>query len=263
MANTAVLQTEQSTPENEGWELFEVGSYDEVIRLSELYPSSAFLQHLAAISRIENGEALKMDSPRGMSLLSPMLEAYISYSENRIYEACNQLEIYFRNKNVLLSYPFVLLSYKVFRKSEKKEQALVLIHTYKKKYLDLSFLKEEAILLYELKRYQELVQLYLAYPNQLNDPDLHRLIGLAMLLLGRTGDAMKLLERIPGRLNLPSFEEKRREYNAIYKKIGHYETRRESLSLREMEDMGFAYLFHSEYKKAESVFIELINRLKQ
>lgn len=262
MASTATLTVEKENPEKEAWELFEVGSYDEVIQLAKENPDSQFLMHLGVISRMENGDSLGQYSPKGMSLLSPLVEAYVDFRNRRFDSAKNQLEIYYKNKNALVSYPFTKLSVEVFFQTKKYDYALAVIRGYKKKCMDLAFIKEEAISLYYLKRYDEVIGLYKNHSKDLNDAEVHRVIGMSLLFLGKHNDAEKILEQVPGKLKLPSFEEKRKEYVKIYQNIGTFESNRKQLSPRELEDLGFAYLFHSEYSKAEEVFTELSNLLK-
>jgi hypothetical protein len=262
MAQSATLAVENQTPEKEAWELFEVGSYDEVISIANENPNSHFLFHLSQISRFENGESIKNYSPKGMSLLSPLVEAYVNFHSRKFEEAGNQLEIYFKNKNSLFSYPFTKLSLDVYFKLKKYDYALAIIRGYKKKFMDLAFVKEEAIALYHLKNYTEVVNLYRNHTNEMNDPEVHRVIGMALLFLGKHQDAESILDMVPGKLKLPSFEEKRKQYEKIIINLEKIEAKRKELAPRQLEDLGFAYLFNGDYSKAESVFTDLTRQLK-
>lgn len=262
MAQTATLTVENQTPEKEAWELFEVGSFESVIAIAKENPESQFLYHLSQISLIEDGGSIPNYVAKGMSILTPMLEAYVNFHAGKVEEAGNQLEIYFKNKNSLYSYAFTKLSVDVYFKLKKYDYALAILRGYKKKYLDLAFVKEEAIANYFLKNYSDVIALYKNHPNEMNDPDLHRVIGMALLFMGKHQDAESLLDRIPGKLKLPSFEEKRKQYEKIIQNLGKIEDKKENLTPRQMEDLGFAYLFNGDYEKAESVFTDLTRQLK-
>lgn len=46
------------------------------------------------------------------------------------------------------------------------------------------------------------------------------------------------------------------------KKLGELEAKSNSLGHKDLEDMGFAYLFHGDYSKAEKMFLSLTEKLK-
>lgn len=262
MAQTASISNQNHSPEKEAWELFEVGSYDEVVSMAEKNPSSHLLGHLGLLAKMENGEKVQPGSAKGISLLSPMVEAYLNCSLKKFNDAANQLELYYKNPHALVSYPFVKRSVDVFFHTKKYDFALAVIRMYKKKYSDLAFIKEEAVSLYFLKKYQEVLSLYQLHPKELNDSEVHRVLGMALLFLGRHKDAETVLEKIPGKLKLPTFDEKKKEYDRIILNLSTYEAKKKELTPKDLEDLGFAYLFNGDYSKAEATFVELTSLLK-
>lgn len=250
-------------PEREAWELFEVGSYEEVLQLAKKYPESRFTSHLGFLASQELGLPPMDSFCKGVSILSPLLEAYQSSKRNQIQESSNHIEVYLKNKNIPMCYPIAKFCYTILHQVGKNELALYALKVYRNEYKNPAFVKEEAILCYKLERYNEVEQLWMTYPNELNDPEIFRIVGMALLFLGKNSEAETILRKIQGKLKLPSFEDKKKEYSEVYKNIHQLEKSRSKLSPRQMEDLGFAYLFHSEFEKAESVFRELVARLKQ
>ncbi|WCL48018.1 hypothetical protein [Leptospira sp. GIMC2001] len=262
MGQTASLSIQNQSPESDAWELFEVGSNDEVIRIAKENPASHFLNHLAIIASIENGDGIHNPSTKGITPLSPMVEAYINYKNRKKNEAANQLELYYSNKSALICYPFSKFAIDVFFSVKNYSQVLHVVTIYKKKYSDNAFLREEVISLYHNKKYQEVLSVYQSNSKELNDPEIHRVLGLALLFLGKHKEAEKILDNIPGKLNLPSFEEKKKDYDRIIMNFPSYESKKASMTPRELEDLGFAYLFNGDYSKAEKTFLEVTQLLK-
>jgi len=249
------------SPEQEALELFEVGANEEVLEIAERHPS-VFLNHLGFLAEYElKGQTTEKSLP-GISKLSPLVEALQSFQRGRTREAANQIGLYFQSSHPEITYSIVHLSLKVFQRSENYRDMLHVIGLYKSKYDSHSFAKEEIIALYSLREYEELVKVYKKNSKLLNDPEIHKLIGMALLFLNRPKEAGLILESIPGKMNLPSFEEKKQSYERIYSKIGQLEAKKQDLSMKELEDMGFAYLFHGEYEKAENLFTSLTLKLK-
>lgn len=262
MAQSAIVSNKNQSPEKEAWELFEVGSYDETIRIAEGNPDSHLLAHLSILARLENGEPIPASPTKGISIFSPMVEAYINAKNKKFSDASNQLSLYYKNQNALISYPFTRKSVDIFFRVKNYDLSIAVIRSYKKKYSDLAFIKEEAISLYFLKKYNEVISLYQMHPKELNDSEVHRILGMALLFLGRHKDAENVLEKVPGKLKLPSFDEKKKEYDLIIKNLSSYEIKKKDLNPKDLEDLGFAYLFSGEYSKAEKTFTELTSLLR-
>ncbi|PJE04184.1 MAG: hypothetical protein CK427_02540 [Leptospira sp.] len=262
MAQSASYIKSKENPETTGWELFEVGSYEEVIHLASENSNSPFLSQLALLAKIEIDTKIGDISPKGITHLSPIVEAYLNVQKKKFKDASNHLDLYFKNSNALVCFQFVKLSVSTYFKVEKYKEALHSISLYKKKLKDKAFLSEEIQALYELKEYQEIISEFQKNSSDLNSPQLLKILGMSLLFLGKHKEAEKILGNIPGRLNLPSFEEKRKEYELIIKEIHKYEMKSSSLSNKELEDLGFAYLFNGNYAEAEKTFLRLTNLLK-
>jgi len=248
-------------PEIEGWELFEVGANLEVLDLAQKNPKSVFLQHLSILADYEiSGKTQR--KANGISHLSPIVEALYSLEKGKAKEAANQISLYFQSSSPEICYSIINLSSQIFKLTEKYKDILHVISIYKKKYDNHSFLKEELVAYYNLKQYEDVVSLYKSNSKFLNDPEIHRLIGMSLLFLDKPKEASKILEKLPGQMELPTFEERQKDYGKVYDKIRELETKKSELSLRELEDMGFAYLFHGDYAKAEQLFVGLSQKLK-
>lgn len=262
MAQSASYKQSKENPETIGWELFEVGSHDEVIRLATENESSPFLSQLSLLSKIEEDQKIGNLSPKGITILSPIVEAYLNVQKKKFKDASNHLDLYYKNSSALVCFQFTKLSVATYFKVEKYTGALHAIYLYKKKFNDKAFLSEEIITLYELKKYQEIISEFQKNSSELNSPQLLKILGMSLMFLGKHKEAEKILGNIPGRLNLPSFEDKRKEYASIIKDIDKYEKKSNSLSKKELEDLGFAYLFNGNYAEAERTFVRLTSLLK-
>ncbi len=68
-----------NTIEKEAWELFEVGSYDEVVSLASKNPDNLSLSHLGLVARYERGDGNSVDYvnavKKGISLFSPLISS--------------------------------------------------------------------------------------------------------------------------------------------------------------------------------------------
>jgi hypothetical protein len=262
MAQSANHVKLSENPENLGWDLFEVGSHEEVIRLSEKNPNSPFLNQLALLARLEEKNKISESTPMGITILSPMVEAYLYFQKKKYKEAANHLDLYYKNPNSLICYHFTKLSISVYYSEKNFISGLKVIDIYKKKTKDKSFLNEEITGLYELKKYELVVSEYQKNSSELNSTDSMRILGMSLLFLGKHKEAEKILKNISGNLNLPSFEEKCKEYSSIIQELPNIEKRSDTLNKKELEDLGFAYLFNGNYEKAETTFLKLISGLK-
>jgi hypothetical protein len=198
----------------------------------------------------------------GITILSPIVEAYLYYQKKKYKEAANHLDLYYKNPNSLICYQFTKLSIAVYFSERKFSSGLNAIDAYKKKTKDKSFLPEEITGLYELKKYENVISEFQKHSGELNSTDSLRILGMSLLFLGKHKEAEKILKNISGNLNLPSFEEKRKQYSSMIQELPNIEKRSESLDKKELEDLGFAYLFNGNYEKAETTFLKLISGLK-
>ncbi|TGL10473.1 hypothetical protein [Leptospira meyeri] len=256
---TQVLNT---SIEKEAWDLYEVGSNEDVVVLAKRHPESFYIQHLGYLALYELTGRATISAPKGISSLAPLVDAIQNHELGKTAEACNNLNLYFSTQTNPLCFSIIQTAIKIYFRAEAYEDAKSIIARYKKQWNDNSFVKEELISTYYLKRYDEVIKIFRDHMKLLNDSDIHKLVGMALLFLDRHKEANLIFENIPGKLNLPSFEEKRKMYDSVYKKIAELETKTNSLAHKDLEDMGFAYLFHGDYVKAEKMFLSLTEKLK-
>jgi tetratricopeptide (TPR) repeat protein len=120
--------------------------------------------------------------------------------------------------------------------------------------LEKFYCKEKIYCLFGLKKHLELIQYFKSVYNLVdNDSDVMLKVGLSLHALGKFKESEYLLEKIPDKVNLPSFEERKKEFTGIISNIKSLE-KKENLSFDELKDLGFAYLFNSDYAKAEEIF---------
>lgn len=256
---TQVLNT---SIEEEAWDLYEVGSTEELILLTKKHSESFFMQHLGYLATYELTGKVTHPSPKGISNLSPVVEALALFSLGKRKEAATSMALYFNDSSNPVCFSLLQIGIKIFFAIESYLEAKTILEQYKNKTKDFSFIKEEITSTYYLKRYEEVIKLFREHIKSLNDPEIHKLVGLSLLFLDKHKEANLIFENLPNKLNLPSFDEKRKEYSSLYSQIGAWESKQSSLSQRELEDMGFAYLFHGEYEKAEKLFTSLTSKLK-
>ncbi|TGL04265.1 hypothetical protein EHQ43_12840 [Leptospira bouyouniensis] len=256
---TQVLNT---SVEKEAWDLYEVGSNEDVIVLAKRNPENFYVQHLGFLALYELTGKVATVSPKGISNLAPLVDAIQNFELGKNGEAVKNLNLYFQTQTNPLCFSIIQMAIKFYFRSEAYEDAKNIIIRYKKQWNDLSFSKEELICNYYLKRYDEVIKLFRENMKLLNDSDIHKLVGMALLFLDRHKEANLIFENIPNKLNLPSFEEKRKMYDSVYKNITDLEKKSNTLNHKDLEDMGFAYLFNGEYGKAEKMFLSLTEKLK-
>lgn len=254
--------TINSSLETEAWDLYEVGSNENVLLLAKNNPINHYLQHLSFLASYELIGKTNLPSPKGISSLSPIVEALLSFVSGRERDAAVQITHYFKSIQNPICYPIINLALKIYFRSENFIDAKAILTLYKKKYKDLSFLKEEITCTYNLRKYTEVIKLFRENLKNLNDVEVHKIVGMSLLFLDRPKEATVIFENIPGKLILPSFEEKKESYSSIFLNIKNIESRYQHLSLRELEEIGFAYLFHGEYEKAEKTFHTVTSKLK-
>ncbi|TGN08313.1 hypothetical protein [Leptospira ilyithenensis] len=255
-------QVQNLTIEQEAWDLFEVGSNEEVLYLAKNNPSNHYLQHLSFLAFFEVSGKNINPSPKGISVLSPMVEALVNFGMGKDKEAAKQVSLYFNSGSSPICYAIVNLALKIYFRSENFAEAKSILSAYKKKYNDTTFIKEEITSTYHLRKYEEVIKLFRENIKLLNDLEMHKMVGMSLLFLDRHKEANVIFENIPGKLQLPSFEEKKSSYSLVFSRISNLESHVSELTARELEDMGFAYLFHGEYEKAEKTFLSLTSKLK-
>ncbi|MDZ4726767.1 MAG: hypothetical protein SH817_11470 [Leptospira sp.] len=251
-----------SSLEKEAWDLFEVGANEEVLLLADSHPNHQYIQHLGYLAYYELHGKVSKVSPKGISTLSPVVEALSNFSQGKYTDASNQIGLYYQSSQQTICYSIINLTLKIYFRSESYAAAKSVIALYKKSFNDLSFIKEEIIATYHLRKYEEVIKSFRENIKLLNDMEIHKIVGMSLLFLDRHKEANVIFENIPGKISLPSFEEKRESYKRVYSNISNLESKSNDLSMRELEDMGFAYLFHGDYEKAEKTFLSITSKLK-
>lgn len=258
--NPNILISEKNL-ERDSWELFEVGSFDEVIRLAKENPSNSLLVHLGVIALIESGssEAKTVASVvKGTSVFLPLVNAYQMYLAKNYRAANEQIAEYFKSSNTPICYSIANIGVKIALLAEDFHDALFIITTYKKRKKENPFLEEEIESLFALNSYKELIELFRENLAVLKDnSDILVKVGLSLYALEKFKEAEAILRNVPSRKELPSFEEKKKEYSHVIKEISTLE-KRNDLNEKEIFDLGYAYLFSENYQKAESTFMKLL-----
>ncbi len=246
--------------ERETWESFEVGSFEDVVDAVNQNPSSALLNHLAIIAKYElgfrSGEDFAGLSNTGLSVFTPLANAYIAYYSGNKSVSLQKIKEYLGNNNPPLCLIIINFAVKVSYESEAYEDCLAI--------MDLSlkrqgsnpneFVKERIECYFQLKKHLELIQYFKSVYKLLDSNyDIYLKAGLSLNALGKYQEAQFLFGKIPGKRELPSYDEKKQEFKSVINRISEFE-KKEILSESELKDLGFAYLFNSEFKKAEEVF---------
>lgn len=246
--------------EREAWESFEVGSFEEVIEIVKENPSSALLNHLAIISKYELGfksnQHFEGLSSSGLSVFTPLANAYIAFYSGNKQVALQKIKEYLENNNPPLCLTIINFAVKVSYESEAYEDCLNIMNLSLKRQGSNpnEFIKERIECYFHLKKHLELIQYFKSVYKLLDTSyDIYLKAGLSLNALGKYKEAQVLFGKIPGKRELPSYEEKKQEFKPLINKISEFE-KKEALTDAELKDLGFAYLFNSEFKKAEEVF---------
>jgi hypothetical protein len=243
--------------EKEAWESILVGSWDDVLELSKSYPKTASIQHLAFFSIWEQGEVLPK-KPESLSLFSPMAEALHLYNLKKYKDAELLFLLYWNDNKKPICYSFLKLGIKISLENNNFEMGFKIIERFKSVFQSNPFLREELSILFHLKKYKEVVQLFRKNTKVFSSESDIRYFGLSLYFLGLFKESEEILSKSQLSLKLPSFEEKKNEFLEIFGKSSELESRWSDLSFEEKQDVGFAYLFHSNYKKAEEIFTSLV-----
>jgi tetratricopeptide (TPR) repeat protein len=247
--------------EKDAWESFEVGSYEDVIQISKANPANVLLAHLAYIAELEaspgkKGNLEDVDSIlfAKTSVFSPLIKSYFFYYQGKYLEAFQAYAVYLKSNNPPLCFTLIRFGVKVSMEAEKFKECLFIISLDRDPLNARVYIREKVECLYQLKRHEELVEYFkTVYKFAENDNELMLKLGLTLNSIGRYKEAMAILSKIPDKLEMPSFDEKKKEFQSVIDKIPELEKKKE-LSSFELRDLGFAYLFNCEYKKAEEVF---------
>ncbi|MCG6168252.1 tetratricopeptide repeat protein [Leptospira sp. FAT2] len=249
-----------SSIEESAWELFETGSYEEVIEIAKNNPNHVFLNHLSGIAGFESGSDHGINYfLKGSSVLSPLLEAYVLKEAGKFREAAKKFYAYFKTTSVPVSYAILRTGILTSEDAVDFKTVLELISLYKARFSNDYFCKAEFFSNYHLRNYKESIQVFAENAKRLTEErDVMGALGLALVHLGKFDEAKSVLEKIPGYEELPSFDDKKKEFSEKIASIPKMEAKRKSLTVPERIELGFAYLFSENFKKAEEIFSELV-----
>ncbi|TGK37481.1 tetratricopeptide repeat protein [Leptospira gomenensis] len=250
----------QTSVEETAWELFETGSYEGVIGIAKKNPNHVFLNHLSGIAEFESGSERGINYfLKGSSVLTPLVEAYLLKEAGKFRESAKKFREYFRASSVPVAYSILRTAILVSEDAVDFKTVLDLLAIYKARFANDYFCKTEFFSNYHLRNYKEAIQVFGENAKRLSEErDVMGALGLALVHLGKFDEAKSILEKIPGYEELPTFEEKKKEFSEKIASIPKMEAKRKNLSVSELIDLGFAYLFSENFKKAEEVFGELI-----
>ncbi len=244
--------------EKNAWDNFEVGSIDEILNSNE---DSSFLSHLKILIELEQGkknfliEEINFDSK-----LKYLVLAYFFYQKLDLKISAENFESYLNQKNSLFTNSIYLFGIRLNHNFGNYKRTLSLIESYHSLNSNSNlFFKEKLDSFYHLNRYSEVVD-YFKQIHKLIDKDLdiYLKVGMSLNALGKFKEAETILTLVKIEKSLPTYEDKQKEYLAKIKKISDYENKKEKLDLKELKDLGFAYLFNSQFQKAEEVFSKVI-----
>ncbi|PJZ56599.1 tetratricopeptide repeat protein [Leptospira barantonii] len=249
-----------SSIEESAWELFETGSYEEVISIAKENPNHVFLNHLSGIAGFESGSDHGINYfLKGSSVLTPLLDAYLLKEAGKFREAAKKFHGYFKTASVPVAYSILRTAILVSEDAVDFKVVLDLIPIYKARFSNDYFCKAEFFSNYHLRNYKEALQVFAENAKRLSEErDVMGALGLALVHTGKFEEAKSVLEKIPGYEELPTFDEKKKQFSEKIASIPKMEAKRKSLSMKELIDLGFAYLFSENFKKAEEVFSELV-----
>ena len=251
----AAFKQEENSIETTAWELYEVGSIDEVVRIARENPKNDFLNHLGFIAVQENTEYSDENFVTiGISPLANIAEAYRHYNNYSYKESAQSIAVHFRSQSPLTCFSIYNFSINTVFDAGMYELSYNLITRYKKDFNDDTFIKAEIESLFHLKKFNEMIRLYKSHKDLAGNRDIQILLGLALYKLGKGEEATKILESIPEKAELPSFDEKKSQYSHVIEKIPELEKHKNDLSYKELTELGFAYLFNEDFNKAEATF---------
>ncbi len=242
--------------ELQAWESFEVGFFDEVIQFAEKNPSSNFLSHLALVAKIEEGQAPgKEEFPEGESPLKLIAEVYFDYHfQNHSRETLKKFILFIQKKESLYCLPFFQIGIKLAFELEEYQACLYIMSRDTSGLNEEFYYRERIQSYFSLNKHAELIGYFKKYSQSIDmDINIYMKVGLSLQALGKFKESELLLSKVPNSKKLPSFEEKRQELQEVINDIPILESK-ENLSLQELKNLGFAYLFSSQFEKAEEVF---------
>lgn len=244
--------------ELDAWESFEVGSYEEVEEIRSKFPNSIFLEQLHFLSLWAQGD-LSKNQVKDFRINSPSPLMYISQAvaQGLIYQVKESWALYqkhIKQKNPLYCASLIKFGVQIALDNFAYEACLQIIRLDKSPNKDSFYAEEILICFYNLKKFTEVIQHFKKNFKFIPETQqLYFMVGMSLLGLGMYREAELMLGKQKALLNLPSYEEKKQEFLDKIDSIPVLE-KKNNLSVQEMQDLGFAYLFTAQYKKAEEIF---------
>lgn len=253
-----MIENSLNSIEKEAWENFEVGSIDEIMYLDE---KSNFIKHLKLIIELDKGKkSFNLSDIDFDSNLKNLVLSYFYFYNFDLETSSEKFELYLNQKDSLFTNSIYLFGIKLNHNFGNYQRTLSLIDSYHSLNKNSNlFFKEKLDSFYHLKRYQEVVDYFKQIHKLIEkDLDIFLKVGMALNVLGKFKEAEAILTLVKIEKSLPTYEEKQKEYSNQIKKISDYENKKEKLDIKELKDLGFAYLFNSQFKKAEEVFSKVL-----
>jgi hypothetical protein len=242
--------------EKQAWESFEVGAYDEIEELFLTHPDNAALNHLYIVSKVEEG-AHHYELPKFIekkSIFYSLAKAYQEKSKYNLQKASDYLKTYLQIDSAPLCQMVIQFSVKLFFENSDYKYCLYAISKDKNPENGKFFAKEKIVSLYNIQRYADVVQNFKAYYQFIKEEsDVFFIVGMSLIQLGKYKEAEAIMNKFPGNNQLPSYEDKKKEYGKSEQEIEKLKSK-PSPTIQDLRDLGFAYLFNAEYDKAEEMF---------
>jgi tetratricopeptide (TPR) repeat protein len=246
-----------TSEEKEAWESFEVGSYEEVFEIKNQHPKSVFLQHLCFLClwiqgefQPENFQTSPVQSPSPLFHICQAVAYSLRYKLKEAWEAFKK---HITQNSGLFCPSFIKLGSKIALENSEYEACLKIINLDPNPQREQFYAQEILTCLYNLKKFKEAIQHFKKnfqfIPESQN---LYFIVGMSLLGLHKYKEAEVMLKK-QTTLTLPTFEEKKQEFLEAIQNIPVLE-KKPNLSTQELQDLGFAYLFTAQYKKAEEIF---------
>lgn len=253
---------EKTNIETEAWELFEVGSYQDLIDLAEQNPKSLILHDLSILSKFENNSVTENLVP-SQSIFTPLVRAYVHSYLNNWKESSEKLIEYFKQKNRPICYTILSFGVKTTFRARMFSECLAIIGLEKNPNNQISFLTEKIESYFGLKKYEELTSCFRTNFKFINQNyELYLKASLAFHALGKYKEAEALIRNVPNKKILPSFEEMKSRLTPVINNIPILEKKVQSMNSLDLKELGFAYLFNQDYEKAEATFRRAISLVK-
>jgi tetratricopeptide (TPR) repeat protein len=244
--------------ELEAWHSFEVGSCEDVFELQRKHPENQFIEHIALLAHWQDGELDKRGLVKyNLELPTPLqhLVKAIALSVNyQVTDAWAFFQEYIKQKTTLFSSSLLKFGVGLALENFAYETCLQLIRLDKNPNKESFYAEEILVCLYNLNKHSEVIQHFKTNFKFIQETQqIYFILGMSLLAKGKYKEAEAMLRKQKKLLNLPSYDEKKQEFIDKIEKIPQLE-KKTDLTAQELQDLGFAYLFTSQYKKAEEAF---------